>query len=111
MRRILIIDSQELFRGSLAALFEKAGFSVAVASTIKQAAAELIEHGTDLVLIDPDLPIPQGLALIQQMRQHPKHGATPVIILTSVAEKNCILRAKSLGAREYLLKQVLSPEK
>src|SRR5688572_5610297 len=101
MPNILIVDGQELFRDSLAALFERNGFHTVVANTAGLALTKFNAAMIDLVIIDVDLPAAQGLVFLQQLRQLPAGSKLPVIILTALVDKACILRAKGLGVREY----------
>jgi HD-like signal output (HDOD) protein/CheY-like chemotaxis protein len=111
MPNILIVDGQELFRDSLAALFERNGFHTVVANTAGLALTKFNGAMIDLVIMDVDLPAAQGLVFLQQLRQLPAGSKLPVIILTALVDKACILRAKGLGVREYFLKQALSADR
>jgi CheY-like chemotaxis protein len=59
-----------------------------------------------LVLLDVELPGTSGFKLLSALRQHPKTGAIPVVMVTSRTETTDIVEALSLGADAYLSKPI-----
>jgi DNA-binding response OmpR family regulator len=59
-----------------------------------------------LVLLNPRLPDGDGTALLQRLRQHPRLGTTPVVILSSDDAPADVARALSLGANSFVVKPV-----
>jgi CheY-like chemotaxis protein len=57
-----------------------------------------------LVLLDLKLPLQHGLDVLAALRALPEVGDLPVAVLTSSAEHRDIVRARTLGARAYLVK-------
>lgn len=61
---------------------------------------EIIE--TDLVLMDLDMPVMNGLEAMQEIRK--KYPAMRVIVLTMHEEKSLVKKLTDLGAKGYLFK-------
>jgi CheY-like chemotaxis protein len=58
----------------------------------------------DLILLDISMPDMDGLALLEQIKQHPRWRDIPVVMMTAIADEKSVGRAFGLGAREYLVK-------
>jgi CheY-like chemotaxis protein len=60
-----------------------------------------------LVLLDVLLPDANGFDVLNRIRQHPSIAALPVLMVTSLGERNDITRGLILGANGYITKPVL----
>jgi len=104
--KVLLVDDEPLARLRLRGLLEACGEPraevVAEAGTASQAQAWLKEHGCDLILLDVQMPGPDGLQLADALRQRPVKPA--VVFVTAHAEH--ALRAFELDAIDYLTKPV-----
>lgn len=59
-----------------------------------------------LVILDLNLPLVNGLEVLEEIRANPKTKYLPVIILTSSSEQQDILDAYELGTNAYVPKPV-----
>jgi two-component system response regulator YesN len=105
--KLLIVDDErwELeFLRSL--LIEKYGalFIIQVAANGKQAVDVAKENDFDLVLMDINMPLLNGLQAIEQIKQ--SRAGTEFIVLTAYGEFEYAQQALHLGAFGYLLKPV-----
>ena len=71
--------------------------------TAPGASAELVPG---VVLLDLKLPKVSGLDVLKRIRSEPKTSCLPVVVLTSSAEDEDIMRSYSLGANAYVRKPV-----
>jgi len=65
------------------------------------------EPKVDVILLDLSLPDKSGLELVQEIKK--LSNDKPIIILTGYQDANFAIKSLSLGASDYLLKDVLSP--
>lgn len=104
--RIAVIDDQTLVRQGIISLLQLVDdFSVVAqagdGSTIEQVVAQ---HNPDILLLDLQMPVHDGLATLNTLRE--KQLALPVLVLTTFDDHERVLNAMLLGARGYLLKDV-----
>lgn len=104
--RIAVIDDQTLVRQGIISLLQLVDdFSVVAqagdGSTIEQVVAQ---HNPDILLLDLQMPVHDGLATLKTLRE--KQLALPVLVLTTFDDHERVLNAMLLGARGYLLKDV-----
>lgn len=68
------------------------------------------ENEADVVLVDYDMPHPNGLEFIQEFRKVNGNADVPIIMITGLAERDIRYRALDLGAADFLAKPVDIPE-
>jgi len=110
MIRILVVDDHPLFRDGIAALLASQPdmMVVAEASNGREAVEQFRAHQPDIALMDLQMPEMNGLdALIAIRRDFPD---ARVIVLTTYTGDVQVLRAMQVGARAYLLKNLLHKE-
>ncbi|QQS38904.1 response regulator [Candidatus Woesebacteria bacterium] len=64
----------------------------------------------NLILLDVGLPRESGLDVLEKLRATKKGRDIPVIILTNMVSQNDRRKAERLGAIEYLVKAMQTPE-
>jgi CheY-like chemotaxis protein/HD-like signal output (HDOD) protein len=108
MGKILIVDDTQFWRDIAANALQAKGHEVFTASDGIKGLAMLSSSNPDLLILDVEMPAMPGLAFLEQIRRYAKWKQLPVIMLTGDMFKEHILRAKQLGAVEYLLKSNFS---
>jgi two-component system chemotaxis response regulator CheY len=88
-------------------MMESIGFTVSVADH-GGTAVEMLEGGllVDLVLVDWNMPVMDGLQLIKHVRDTIRDVDTPMVMVTSESDPKQIARALIAGADEYLIKPI-----
>jgi CheY-like chemotaxis protein len=57
-----------------------------------------------LVLLDLNLPSMPGFGVLEWMRNHPDYARTPVVVFSSSTREDDRMKAKGLGADEFVVK-------
>ena len=102
--RILIVDDHLIIREGLRLIFDTVPELdlVAEAANGEEALAHVDAHLPDVVLMDLQMPVMDGITAIETLRQI--HPELAIIILTTYKENDLMLRGLKAGARGYLLK-------
>lgn len=102
--RLLIVDDHPVVRTGLRGMFETdPGFAVVGEAADGAQAIELVvATDPDLVLMDLQMPVLDGVGAIARIRQ--LADPPPVLVLTTYDSDSQILRAVEAGAAGYLLK-------
>jgi two-component system chemotaxis response regulator CheY len=106
--RALIVDDSRFVRGFLRGMLEERGIECLEAGDGKAGLDALhnqSNQGTpfDLALVDWNMPVMDGLEMLKQLRAD-GFSAMKVMMVTTEAENDFILRALDAGADEYLMK-------
>ena len=102
---ILTVEDEPVLAGMLKRVLEAEGFSVRNATNRAQIAAEFRRPALpDLVLLDVMLPDIDGFEVLLKIRQHPALTTLPVVMLTSQATREAVLRGLVGGADGYVTK-------
>ena len=101
--RILLAEDSGFLRVALQRLLVKAGHQVATVSDGQQAIQIATGNVPELILLDMMLPKLSGLEVLGALKQNTLTKHIPVVVLTSLSQKN---EAKLLqaGAAAYLMK-------
>jgi len=101
--RVLVADDSSTMRKIILRSLQAVGVTdVAEAADGGEAMAMFKPGEFDMVLTDWNMPVLNGLEVLQQIRaQDPK---IPVIMVTTEAEKSRVLQAIQAGVTDYLVK-------
>jgi CheY-like chemotaxis protein len=59
-----------------------------------------------VVLLDLKLPKVDGLEVLEKVKSHPRHRATPIVMLTSSREESDVVRSYHHGVNSFVVKPV-----
>lgn len=105
--RVLIVDDEESMRLYLARILA-AGLKmeVTLAGTCEQALRLAGNYAYDAILLDLMMPGIGGFEVLREMRRATPNIATPVIIVSALADKATRDRCMRAGANAYIVKPV-----
>ena len=106
---ILVVDDQPNNIQMVGSQLALAGFDVMPALSGAQALARIRARAPDLILLDLLMPEMDGFAVLAQLRAGPL-ASVPVIVLTSLQERELLVRAFAAGAVDYLTKPFVVEE-
>ncbi len=87
---VLVVDDDYGVRFALRTLLQKEGYKVSTAADGSDALARLRSAHFDLLLVDLELPIVDGYAVIEQMKT--EQPELPIIVITAHASMDSISR-------------------
>jgi two-component system, response regulator PdtaR len=100
--RVLIAEDEALIRLDLKEMLEEEGYTVvAEVGDGQQAVDQAKELDPDLVILDIQMPVLDGLSAAEQIASA---RIAPVIVLTAFSQRELVERARDAGAMAYLVK-------
>jgi DNA-binding NarL/FixJ family response regulator len=102
--KVLLVDDDAHVRNVIAQelLADDRILLVAQAEGLKDGRRKFVQHGFDVLLVDLNLGDGSGFDLIAQVRS--LRPSAEVIVISSLEDDECALRALDMGANGYLLK-------
>ncbi len=101
---ILVVDDSHTTRHIEQIILEAENYNVATAVDGIEALEKMKQHQFDLVVTDVRMPRMDGFVLLHNMRHKEELKDIPVIMVSSVFEKDTLEKAKDLGAQGYIVK-------
>ena len=103
-RTIMVVEDYPDTRLLLKVAFEGLGYNVLEASNGQEAVDIAGRERPDLILMDLDLPILDGIAATQRIRQQPNLGNVPILAVTAYPMSYTHVKAFAKGCNEYMRK-------
>jgi predicted ATPase/signal transduction histidine kinase len=103
---ILIADDHKANVETLYDYLEAKGYNMIVAENGQEAIEMTKLHHPDVIVMDIQMPVLDGLTAIKQLRRDPQFAKLPIIALTALAMSGDRERCLMAGANEYLTKPV-----
>lgn len=103
--KILVVDDQTMMRAITKDILNSLGYvNIAEAENGSMALEKLRTDKFDLVMLDWNMPVMQGIDVLKAMREDPKLKDIPVIMVTAEAEKTKVVEALKSGVTNYIVK-------
>src|SRR5687768_7950298 len=104
MPHALIVDDDASTREALGALAEAAGFTTAVAGTLREARIQFARLRPDVAVVDLKLPDGDGMDLLEEAGS--PGAAVAIVVMTGHASVDSAVEAMQRGAVDYLVKPI-----
>jgi two-component system chemotaxis response regulator CheY len=106
MRTILLVDDSAMIQALYKQLLmRRKDARIVSAGNGKEALDHIARHGEpDLILLDVNMPVVDGLAFLEQCSGTGLAGRVPVIMVSTEGSDADVARAMDRGARGYLRK-------
>jgi len=104
--KVIAADDSRLVRGIVEKTVVSIGFEAILAQNGKEALniLESDSRDIDLVLLDWNMPVLNGIDVIRAMRRDDRLKEIPVLMVSTESEDDRIREAMSAGAQGYLTK-------
>ncbi|MDD2804061.1 MAG: response regulator [Elusimicrobiales bacterium] len=103
-RRILCVDDEDFNLDLLEALLKPHGYETMTALHGREALEVLAAKPVDLVLLDINMPVMNGHEVCKKIKSDPQLAHIPVIMITSMDNKENKMKGMESGAEEFLSK-------
>ncbi len=104
MRKILVAEDDLASRELIREILETCGYQVLEARDGREALQRVEETAPDLVLLDIQIPVMDGFAVLRQLRQDSRFARLPVVAVTAYAMRGDREKALAAGFDAYLTK-------
>jgi twitching motility two-component system response regulator PilG len=102
--RVLVIDDSNTIRRSAEIFLTQAGCEVTLAVSGFQALAKIAANPPDLIFVDIMMPGLDGYQTCSLIRKSGRHGATPIVMLSSKDNMFDRARSRMAGSEDHLTK-------
>ena len=104
--RVLLVDDNELNRQVATELLHEAGLVVDTAENGQVAVDRIRHHAYDLVLMDMQMPVMDGIEATLEVREQPDLAGLPIIAMTANALAEDRERCLAAGMNDHLAKPI-----
>ena|SRR5215212_4373680 len=106
MRRILLVEDNEMNRDMLSRRLQRRGYEVIIAVDGQQGVAMAQSESPDVILMDMSLPVMDGWEAARTLKSSPQTRDLPVIALTAHAMSTDRDKAIEAGCDDYDTKPI-----
>lgn len=109
--KILLAEDNEINQMIAVELLEGVGYQVVVANNGEEAVNLLLaDKGIDVVLMDIQMPVLDGLEATKRIREYPQFANIPIIAMTARAMAGDKERSLEAGMSDYITKPIVTEE-
>lgn len=105
---VLVVEDDRFISNAFKTKFESAGFTCKSAFNGEEALEILQDFVPSIIILDLVMPVKNGFEVLRAVRQDARLKEVPVIVATNLGEEQYIVKAKEMGANDYILKSELS---
>ncbi len=106
-KKILCIEDDSAVASLIAEELAARGFEVELAYDGHEGFVAILKSMPDLVLCDINMPVMSGFEVLERLNAlAPRLGRIPFVFLTALSDRDSELRARRLGADDYVTKPI-----
>jgi two-component system chemotaxis response regulator CheY len=110
MNALVVEDSPPMRKMIVFALSRLRNLTVVEADDGVEALRKIATTKFDIIITDINMPILDGLKLVQKLRRDEHYKDVPIIIITTEGAEEDRQRALALGANAYITKPIQAPQ-
>ena len=103
-QKILVIDDSATSQSIIRSVLKDEPVQVAAANNGNDGLRLAKSEKPDLILLDVEMPAPDGFEVCRQLKQDPETLAIPIVFLTGASSTEQKVRGLDLGAVDYVIK-------
>jgi DNA-binding response OmpR family regulator len=105
--KILVVEDDNSLREMYETKLKKEGFLTYTAIDGEEGLKKIKEIKPDVVILDLIMPKKNGFDVLTEINKNKSSQKPPIIVLSNLGLDDDIILAKSLGAKDYLVKSTL----
>ena len=109
-KTILVVDDDVMNLKVARFILEQADYSVITVDSGMECLMTLKSEQVDLILLDVEMPIMNGLQTLERIREYREYEKIPVMFLTADASKDTVMNAGKLEVAGYVKKPYVPQE-
>ena len=110
MKKILLVEDEEIMIGLLQRKLTQEGYEISVARDGEEGLKTMKEIKPDLILLDIIMPKMGGFEVMEEMNKNKELKKIPVIVISNSGQPVELDRAQKLGAKDWLIKTEFDPQ-
>jgi CheY-like chemotaxis protein len=110
-KKVCIIDDDTDIREIYLMKFNLEGFDVSVATDGEEGLKVIRETHPDIILLDIEMPVKNGIELLDDLHKDPVLAKIPVIMLTNQDNEDAFREVGKFDTRFYVVKSLATPQK
>jgi len=108
--KVLVVDDDPNLRLLAAASLKRDGYEISEAGDGQEGLQRFCELRPDVIVLDLNMPVLDGIGMLKQLRAMEVGSATPVLVLTAHGDETNTSAAFEAGATDYLAKPFTAPQ-
>lgn len=109
-KKICIIDDDADLREIYLMKFNQEGFDVSLATNGEEGMKSIREKSPDIILLDLQMPVKNGVEVLQELQEDTELSKIPVIVLTNIDNEDAFREVGEYETRFYLIKSLTTPQ-
>lgn len=110
MKPILVVDDEEMYRGTISSVLRESGYAVLEACNGEQGLEIFQQQAVELVISDVMMDKLDGFGFIERIHMDPATSTIPFIFMTGLSDKETMRKGMTLGADDFLVKPFTGAE-
>ena len=108
-KSVLAVDDSRTVL-NMVELYLKNDYEIILATSVNQAFQILQKRIFDIILLDINMPVMNGLVVLKKLREIEEYQEIPVLFLTGDAHRATVVESFQTGSQGYILKPVKKEE-
>jgi CheY-like chemotaxis protein len=110
MKRIVIVEDEEIMLDLLQRKLKTHGYEVSVARDGEEGLRVIKEERPDLIIMDLVMPKMDGFMVMEEIQKDEDLKKIPLIVVSNSGQPVELNRIKDLGAKDWLIKTEFNPQ-
>ena len=104
MALVLVVDDSTTIRQQLSIFLSGNGHESLEAENGQIGLDVARENNVDLMIVDVNMPVMNGIDMVTEIRKLPQHAKTPIFMLTTESGQDIAKKGKEAGVTAWIVK-------